>query len=463
MGLGGFAVERAAAQNAGTPPTWAAPFKRVCGGFPLGISAGDVNLDGLPDIAVVQTQKQLSAGDPRTSAPAQVLIYKNTGSWGVPSNGLSAGPHWTVTLPDAIDPVLIPLHVELVDVNDDNYPDVLVSVGAAEDPTDPPAGYAPGLYYFRFIPALQVFATDPVYYATAVPISRFRVADMNGDQLPDVVAATDGRAYDYSNSDSVRIFYHVADPQAASPFHPEEALLHVDPNNDEANMPTNTCVVGNFHRRGGIPGGTADIVTDSMPILSNNGNASGQFPTFTIYPQTFCSGQSISIDHDMTAGNFRFMNVMTDIATISGINPEIRVFRSPILAGGTPVLSHDCLTDVYPISAFCGEYQPTIKLHGIANAMLNSGSYLDLAATGCDPYVAILLGKGNSKFQIDTNDAAYFVSAMPAADELFAEVAQVIAVDLNLDGKIDLVTSNHYDLNDPPYDGTISVIINTTP
>ena len=51
VGLGGFAVERARAQNAGTPPTWAAPFQRgLVGKFPFGLSAGDVTGDGFPEV-----------------------------------------------------------------------------------------------------------------------------------------------------------------------------------------------------------------------------------------------------------------------------------------------------------------------------------------------------------------------------------------------------------------------------
>ncbi|MBL8761125.1 MAG: hypothetical protein JNL50_07465 [Phycisphaerae bacterium] len=455
VGLGGFAVEKAAAQNAGTPPTWAAPFQRgLVGAHPFGISAGDVDADGFPEVAVVESMIDIVTNIDRVSGPAVINIFRNKTTWNPPDAGFEQIADWQLELPEP----LIPRYVELIDVDNEGHADVVVTVGEPEN--NNLFGYNCGVYVFRFNEGAGQFF-DPEYYPSSIPLGRHRVADMNGDQLLDIVCAVDfhanGRAFD----NTVRVYYQ----DCAHPglFLPEQMQAVL--NETGATVP---CAVGDFHRQTGVTGGINDVVTWDMQLLSNNGNNPAcQNAAYTGHTTAYCTDPWDT--YDMVAAKLRLITLIggtrfDDVATVSWNQEHVRIFKSQ---GGT-TFTHTCTpgVDLYaidPTFSICNSPRtapfPLVIPSGISAGLLNAGPRMDLAVTSCDGAVAILLGNGNGTYVFDNGNPAYFVRVDPQPPGPdFIENHQVLIVDLNLDGKGDLVTSNH-----SAFANSISVVLNTTP
>jgi hypothetical protein len=171
--------------NPATPGTYLAGATLTTGGQPNQVVSADINGDGLPDLvfadvsgnAIVMLQNASTPG--QFEAPVKLATNGQTTS------------------------------VAIADVNGDGKPDIVTTVFDAN------GNNGAVLVFLQSTSAPGTFAT-PVSYAAGAQPEAVRIADVNGDNLPDLIVADYGPGGDGTGTSGVSVL--IQNPAAAGTF-----------------------------------------------------------------------------------------------------------------------------------------------------------------------------------------------------------------------------------------------------
>lgn len=462
--------------------------------FPEAIAVGDFNGDHLLDVAVWATNS--------TTGNTQVNIYFGTGT-----GTFTAGATYTAPSSNNFNPG--PNSIVAVDVNGDDkldlvamtpYNGVFVFLGNGDGTFQPPVvnttvctgtigncgSMAVGDLNGDGKPDLALQSNDTTgggmsillntgsgtfgpgtYYPVAISgvfaAAGIAIGDVNGDKKPDVVVGSSSvTAIVYLNQGSG--IFKVNGTVGSVPLNPTNNLVLVDINDDKKLDIVVADGLGNTLTFYGKGNGTFtngpvyplqacndcgnflvaidDFNGDGTPdLLETNGfsaatvslgRGDGTFQTSPLYAYSSLSGENI-VTADFNGDGF------PDIAqSIVGDGGKIAINlgSSHGVLGATSLITPGTCANNYV------EWVATGDVNGDGKADLVA-TLQDASFAGCqNNTVAVLEGLGTGKFKA----AAYYPTGS-TAQELF-----VYLVDVNGDGKLDIVTGNA--------DGSISVLLN---
>jgi hypothetical protein len=332
--------------------------------YPASLAAGDLNGDGIPDLAVVGVNGPLSYAMGRGDG--------TFGSWQFGDSGSQS------------------LYVTLADVKGNGKLDSIVVDG---DNT--------GLLFIGFGNGDGGFNGEKIIQAYDYPV-RVAVADLNGDGVPDLVGIDGGSILD-------NVFVKLGKkPRGFGPFH----YFSVGGCNPSS------IVVGDLNHDN-IP----DLVVADTGCRNHYGHLAvllGKGDGTFQKPVTYEAGEG---PYSLALADFNGDgNLDLAVSTVSGV--EV------LLGKGDGTFSA------------AKEYAKGLNSISIVAADFNGDGFIDLAVENSD--VVVLLGNGDGTFQ------------RPIKFHVSDSAGQLITADFNVDGKPDLATVN-------PYDGTVSILLNTTP
>jgi uncharacterized repeat protein (TIGR01451 family) len=257
----------------------------------------------------------------------------------------------------------------------------------------------------------------PKSYPVGTSPSAVVVADFNGDGKADIAVANSG-------SNNVSILLGNGD-----------GTFKVAMNFDAGNSPS-SIAVGDFNGDGKLDlavfqsGNSSNATTGALSILLGNGDGSFQTPkTTTLGVVTAFAVGDFNLDHKADAavtaydGGSDSTSVLILIGNGDGTFQSAK--QSALLTGGSPNID-----DSNP---------------GLAAADFNGDGKPDLAI-GFSTEVHVLLGKGDGTFQ--TGPTATIADG-------FVVLQSVKAIDVNADGKVDLVVESFSSFSNPSL-GTIN-------
>ena len=220
------------------------------------------------------------------------------------------------------------------------------------------------------------------------------VGDFNGDQIPDLAVANSGQFPDDHGNISILLGNGDGTYRA-----PRNILV--------GNIPA--CVsVGDFNHDGKQDLAVANFVDNTVSILRGNGDGSFGAPSTLSFPpfSQILTVRAIDVDGDHNE----------DLVVSGG--SDVWIVKGNGLGGfGQPQLVHSGFTGEFTIADFNGDNSPDLAV-------------VNLNQQGTQFTVDVLLNNGNGTFRR--------VASIPVFGTF---VTQVIAADLNGDGKIDLAVS----------------------
>lgn len=429
---------------AGKIPTFEPPVEFAAGNFPWGIDAADAlgaeggAPDGYPEIAVAVGQLNIYNGFAGywTGNTGEVWVYRNTGLWTNPSNGLQLLMP-TIKL-NLIHPNTIAADVKWADMDNDGRQDLVVTGTTHFDGSS--ADGAWGIYIFRYSAATDSFVFHD-YEPTEYPLRGLAVEDFDNDGDMDVAAAVD--LIDISPN---RGYISVAKNDGTGMLLPD--TLYGLGSGDEATMEVAS---GLFDK---TPGGATlpDLFTsrwglgDGISLTNLDG---------TNYAATIVSACPAWSFTDLGVARFTSGKLSDDIVAMAGDG-----FLYVLQGNANGAFNIDCGSepnDRYFDGSGGGPF--TFLPRGLAVGQLNGGTKPDVVVAPGDPAavgseIIMLLGKGSGDLAYSSTNSAYHIALGPTADRPL----RVVLADLNQDGFDDIITSNHGDAQGDP--GTITVLIN---
>ena len=415
--------------------TYAAPSSGNTNPGPNGLVAVDVNGDGKIDIVAMTPYNGVF-----------VFLGNGDGTFQAPTA-------YTTLCTDAIGPCQ---SMAVGDLNGDGKPDLAFQ---SNDTTGGGISVLLNTGNGTFgTPAYYPVAISGVYAGAGIAIG-----DVNGDKKPDVVVGSAGGATAIVYLNQGAGTFKVNGTVGSVPLYPTDNLLLADINNDKK-----LDIV--------VPDGFGDVYTFY-------GTGKGTFTAGPVYPLQSCNdcsnflvalgdfngdGTLDVLDTDgfytntvslgrgdgsfQTAQSFPFalegqyQNIAVADFNGDGI-PDVAA--QGLTSGSIAVVlgaAHGTLTTKQLITTVCTD----TFTYGIAAGDVNGDGKADVVAVfgggsdSCNHEVAVLLGLGTGKFK----KAAFY----PTGAGTNAQEEEIYLVDINGDGKLDIVTANS--------DGTLSVLLN---
>lgn len=436
------------------------PIQFSVGDYPFAMAAadfdgaGDEELDGYPDLVVVNSGVNEIFGGDWEELDGTITVFRNTGDWDPPSDGLQV----VQTIMVCSD--CVPTDVALADLNGDDYPDLIV---AAADRCDSDfydcSSYGAGVYTYLWDPDPSARRFDDTqtnqYYSLAKPVKGLVVADFDGDGLKDVATAVDSWTNDGAGD---VIFVNLNDEENPGLLLPAETF---GLGNSDSPGPSTEVVGANFNR---IPvfgqAGVIDILNSyrlhSSLSMSTNDSTPGDLAFDSERLDDCEDTDAPDWDfEDMATARFHSGSNNDDVAAMRADGGIVFIFHG----NGDGTFDRDCDgppfdDDISITWTGTGGCSPLIlSPAGLDVGHLNGGTKVDIVATypGCNQ-VVMLLGKGDGTFQLNTSGSAYYIPTKVGSQSADWPI-EVLIVDFDQDGFGDLVTSNHLT-------GNISVMIN---
>lgn len=328
-----------------------------------------------------------------TGGGISILLNNGTGTFGTPAY-----------YPVAISGVFAGGGIAIGDVNGDKKPDVIVGSSSAS-----------AIVYLN--QGGGTFAVKgTVGSAPLNGTNNVVLADINNDKKLDIVIP--------NGFGDVFTFYGKGNGTfTAGPAYPLQAC------NDCSNF---LAAVGDFNGDGTLDLLESNGITTSTVSL---GRGDGTFQTSEIYDYTTVNQADNIVTADFNGDGFPDIAQSVNGTSVNG-KIGINLGSSHGVLGATSYAVASTCTANYVVWVATGDVNGDGKADLVATLNGNSG-------TGCqNNTVAVLTGKGTGKF----NSAKYYPTGSTAQEEV------VYLVDVNGDGKLDIVTGNA--------DGTISVLLN---
>jgi hypothetical protein len=459
--------------------------------FPEAIAVGDFNGDHLLDVAVWA----LNA----TTGNTQVNIYLGNGAGGFTVGGVYNAPNSNTFNPG-------PNSIVSADLNGDGKLDLVgltllngafVFLGNGDGSFQTPVNYGTGTTNGCCSglavgdlngdgkPDLAISANDgisillnngngtfgtPTYYPSGVAGSAtgdgIAIGDLNGDKRPDVVVTNENfGVIVYLNQGSGT--FKVNGTVGAIPIGATNNVVLADINHDkklDIIIPDSLGDVFTFYGKGNgtFTAGPAyplqacndcsnflaavgDFNGDgAFDLLETNGisvstvslgRGDGTFRTSPLYDYTTVHQADNIVTADFNGDGFPDVAQSVNTGSVNG-KIGINLGSAHGVLGATSYVTASTCTANYVVWVATGDVNGDGKADLVATLNGNSGA-------GCqNNTVAVMTGKGTGKF----NTAAYYTTGSTAQEGI------VYLVDVNGDGKLDIVTENA--------DGTISVILN---
>ncbi len=419
------------------------------GGYPFGLAAGDVTgpnsqPDGYPELAIVNggfdvNRRILWSG-------MGVRIYRNTGNWEDPADGLAFLQDITDQFHDEFDnPITVPADVRFAHMDEDEYLDLVISASSL-DPDDENSPGIWGVFVYLWNPDPPIGQPKfefKSFTPTPLPVRGLAVADFDLDGLNDVAVAPDLNLW-YVPIDQVYVLRN--DPSDPGRLDLAAAVvLDIDSHDSPAGM-----VVADFNRTSGPV--RPDIVTgnlldNNISLLTNTGG----FGFTTAHRNAPCGSWHF---HAMATGRFSANTLRHDIAGLIYSEGVIQVLHGD----GRGNFSFDCSQDELDTYYLSPPPLPFVPAwDGIAVGQLNLGTKPDLVVTRPSKNtsaITFLLGRGDGAFQYVAGNPSYHKALDTGNGPDYSKMAiQVICADLNQDGLDDVITANHESHN-------VTVLIN---
>jgi hypothetical protein len=220
------------------------------------------------------------------------------------------------------------------------------------------------------------------------------VGDLNGDQIPDLVVSNSGHFPDDHGSISILLGNGDGTYRA-----PRNIMV--------GNIPV-FASVGDFNHDGKQDLAVANFVDNTVSILRGNGDGTFSAPSTLSFPpfSQILTAHTLDVDGDHNE----------DLVVGGGSN--VWVVKGNGLGGfGEPQLIHTGFTGEFAVADFNGDNSPDLAI-------------VDLNQQGTQFIVDVMLNNGDGTFRRAANIPVFGTF-----------VTQVIAADLNGDGKIDLAVS----------------------
>ncbi len=372
-----------------TTPTFSGRTDFAAGVTPRNIAICDFNGDGRPDIAAANINA------------STISVFLNTTTPGATSPSLAAkvdfasgpGPHSLLT----------------VDMNGDGKADLVTSnlndhtVGVALNTTTPGA-------------TVPTFGS-PSLFATDLQPRSVAVGDINGDGRPDLVTAN-------YQSTTVSVLLNTTTAGAS-------AMSFATKTDFTCGTTPFYVAIGDLNNDGKPDLAVASISTATMTVMFNSTAAGATTPAFA--PKTdIATGinpLSISIDDLNKDGKL-------DLVVMDQLSRTVSVFVNTTTPGSSQLVLAPKTDSAIGIGA-----------HSLATGDLNGDGKVDVVtANSTSNDVSVLLN--NTVLPTTT------LGFGPRADRTVGtQPTSVVVVDLNLDGKPDLVSANR---------GTVSALLNTS-
>ena len=438
-----------AAPGASTP-SFAAKQDFMTGTGPRSVTLGDVNGDGLLDLAVANFSSD------------SVSVLLNITAPGAIAPNFSAKQDFSLVGAG-------PAYVVMGDLNGDGRRDLAVADANSTNVSVVLNTTAPGA-------ALPSYAARQDFGVGSSPVS-VSVGDLNGDGRIDLVATN-------QSSGNVSVLMNTTTPGAATPsFASKQDFV--------TGSTPRSVAVGELNGDGKLDLAVANFGSDTLSVLLNTTNPGPATPAFTDF-QEFGTGQFPGLP---SVGDLNGDGKL-DLAVVDtgGVNTVSVLLNTTTPGAGTSSFAaKQDFTVSGPVLMTLGDVNLDGKLDLIVTTGSNVSVLLNTTATGTNslsftapqnfattsPPASLSAGDFNGDGKLDlatVNSSPGSVSVLlnttaPGAAApnfaakqdfgLGATGSHMVAADLNLDGKLDLAVVNSF-TGASVFANTVSVLINTT-
>jgi hypothetical protein len=373
-------------------PAFAAQQTFVVGSFyTRGIDAADFNGDGLIDVVVTH--------DDSSPSPA-VAVLINTTAPGAPAA--------TFAPPQDFPAGVSPWSVTVADLEGDGMPDIVVNE------LNPPQLWVLSNATTPGAASVSFSASPPIPIGTTP--RAVAIADLDGDGRRDLIIANDG-------DNTVGILRNVTPAGATTAAFAAQQTFGVPPHPVDL-------VATDFNGDGRIDIAVADFTTFDATLLLNDTAPAGQF-TFDVRPPIPLAANPSSLAFADINGDGK-----TDLLATNELGGVLTLINETVLGVAAPAFDdrHAFAVGLDPLYAVAADF--------------NGDGKSDLAVANSNDATISVLANAT---QAGATVPAYATQQTFATDQ---EPLQLVAPDINGDGKADIVSANFF--------GSISVLLNAT-